>query len=309
MKFDFIKNRRIYFGISIAVIAIGLVFNLFLGTKLDIQFKGGTIVSYSFTGTIDREDAEKKIGDALGQNVNVQLSNNQVNNTKNLIVTVVDNSELSFDAQNKMTETLTAAYKDQNLTLTKTSTVDAAMGSEFFLKCIVAIILAFIFMIIYIGVRFRKIGGISAGFMSVVSLIHDVLIAYFTFVIFGIPLNDNFIAVALTILGYSINNTIVIYDRIRENRKLMGPKTTTGEVVNISINQSLTRSINTTFAVVLSLGSVTAVALIGGLESILSFALPMLVGVISGCYSSVVIAAPLWVLWKDHKDKKLQTTK
>ena len=127
---------------------------------------------------------------------------------------------------------------------------------------------------------------------------------YFTFVIFRLPIDDNFIAVVLMILGYSLNDTIVIYDRVRENRRLRGPKPDIAELVNDSINQTLGRTINTTLSTAIAIGTVLVVALIFHLPSVVTFALPMLIGIISGCYSTISIAGPLWVMWQKHKQKK-----
>ena len=175
------------------------------------------------------------------------------------------------------------------------------MSEQFFLKCLVAIVLASVFLLIYVAIRFRKIGGWSAGVMGLIALLHDVLVAYFVFVIFRIPLDDNFVAVVLSILGYSLNATIVIYDRVRENRRIMSSDATIGEVVNRSINQSMSRSVNTSLCVFVAIAVVTVLALANNLSSIVSFALPMMLGVLSGFYSSTFIAGPLWVLWKERK--------
>ena len=140
--------------------------------------------------------------------------------------------------------------------------------------------------------------------MAVVALFHDIVMVYGTFIIFRIPINDSFIAVVLTILGYSVNDTIVIYDRIRENKRLYTRSKSIGEIVNISINQTLTRSINTSVATIISMVVVCVVALVMGVESIISFAFPMIIGLICGAYSSICIASPLWVVWQNHKEKK-----
>ena len=117
------------------------------------------------------------------------------------------------------------------------------------------------------------------------------------------PINDNFIAVILTILGYSLNNTIIIYDRIRENRRTLGPKAKTSDLVNLSINQTLTRSIYTSLCTFVAIACVYVVGMAYGLSSVTTFALPMMVGVLVGCYSSVCITGPLYVMWRNHKDK------
>ena len=122
--------------------------------------------------------------------------------------------------------------------------------------------------------------------------------------VFNIPINDSFIAAALTILGFSINDTIVIYDRIRENKLLYGNKMPVEEIVNKSISQSFTRSLNTNICTLLSIVVVYIFACIQDIQSIKSFALPMIFGIISGCYSTICIAGPIWVSWQKHKKKK-----
>ncbi len=140
--------------------------------------------------------------------------------------------------------------------------------------------------------------------MAIVALIHDLTVVYGVFVLMRVPLNGNFIASLLTILGYSINDTVVIYDRVRENRRLYGNTMDFATLVNTSINQSLMRSIKTTVTTLLALGTVCVVSLVYGLDSIFTFAFPLIIGMISGVYSTVCIAGPLWVEWELHKKKK-----
>jgi preprotein translocase SecF subunit len=144
--------------------------------------------------------------------------------------------------------------------------------------------------------------------MSLVALFHDVLVAFFTFTIFQIPIGDTFVAVALAILGYSINDTIVIYDRIRENSR-GAKKMSIEDIVDKSISQSFTRSLNTNFAVFISLAILYVFAALNGLESIVSFALPMAIGSISGCYSTICIVGPLWTSWQKRKQTRILTAK
>ena len=153
---------------------------------------------------------------------------------------------------------------------------------------------------LYVWVRFKMMGGLSAGVMALIALLHDVLIVFFTCVIFKIPIGDSFVAVALSIIGYSINDTIVIYDRIRENNQTyVGFDIET--ITNLSITQSMMRSVMTNFAVIICVTIVYVLAFSNGIDSIQSFALPMAVGSISGCYSTICIAGPLWVMWKKRK--------
>ena len=150
--------------------------------------------------------------------------------------------------------------------------------------------------------RFKRIGGLSAGVMALVALSHDVLIVFFTCVLFKIPIGDSFVAVALIIIGYSVNDTIVIYDRIRENSK-SHPDVAVETITDLSITQSITRSVNTNIAVLISVSMIYILAVMNSIDSIQSFALPMAIGSISGCYSTICIAGPLWVMWKKHKAK------
>ena len=140
--------------------------------------------------------------------------------------------------------------------------------------------------------------GPSAGVMALIALYHDVTLVFFVFVVLRIPLNESLIAVVLSILGFSINDTIVIYDRIRENERIYKGSMTLPDLVDLSINQSLTRSINTSLCTFGAVAIAYIFAVVNGIESIQEFALPMMVGLISGSYSTICLAGPLWVSWK-----------
>ncbi len=314
---DFIKKSKIFFGISLGIMLVCLILNLFvLPTRVDIQFTGGTIIKYNYDGKVSSKKIEKTVNDTIKdikalkkEKIDYSYSENLANAADNKSSKIVSlqftgNKAVSVEDKGTITDALQTAYPDNGFAEESSTSVDASKGANFFFKCLVAVILAAVLMIFYVALRFKKIGGLSAGVMAVVALIHDLIIVYFTFAIFQMPLNDNFIAVVLMILGYSLNDTIVIYDRVRENRRKSGPKTTTAELVNTSINQCFTRTICTSITTIASILAVLIVALIFGIDSIISFALPMMIGLISGCYSSICIACPLWVLWKNHSDKK-----
>ena len=178
------------------------------------------------------------------------------------------------------------------------------MGFNFLLKCLAAVALASILMVVYVTIRFKKIGGLSAGMMALVALFHDIAMIYFLYVIFQMPIDSNFIAVVLMILGYSLNDTIVIYDRVREQRKLMGRRTDVGTVFNVSASKTMRRTIMTSVTTFTAILIVYILAYVFNIASVKGFALPMMIGVISGCYSSLCIAGPLWVMWQNHKAAK-----
>ncbi len=311
--FDYSKNAKRFALISAGIMLVGLLLTFILGVELDISFKGGTEIKFSYTGTLDSAALEKAVEKELGKEVEFKEATTYVNEDGKEKELHTATFYLSEDLDTKVTDgmqkKMVAAYKENELEHLSTNSLSATMGSQFFIKCLVAVALAALFLLIYVGFRFRKIGGISAGLFGILALIHDMAIAFFTFVIFGIPLNDNFVAVMLTILGYSLNDTIVIFDRVRENRKLMSGKTPINKIVNLSVSQSFTRTLNTAVATFVAIGTVTVLAIINGMDSILSFALPMTFGVISGFYSSVYLCAPLWSKWIEHKESREKTKK
>ena len=298
---NFVAKRKLYCSISIALLLVGVVFGLIFGIDLDIQFKGGTILTYSFDGQVDADAFADVVEEQLQSAVSIQESTDVVTGKNSFKVTLAETKSISSDELLALSAKLNETFAGNNIEPVSNNTVDPTIGKEFLARSLVAVAVASILMIIYVGLRFSTIGGWSAGVMAVVALLHDVAFVFITFVIFRMPLNDNFIAIVLTILGYSLNDTIVIYDRIRENKRLHGRKYTIGELVNLSINQSLTRSINTSVMSVLAMVVVLVVALIFNVESIVSFAFPMIIGMIAGVYSSVCIAGPLWVWWQERK--------
>lgn len=297
MKFDFIKTRKLCVIISLCIFAVGLLVNLIFGTNMDITFSGGTRVRYSYSGEVDMAAVETLAKDVLGEQAEATLQN--VDGTDVINITLPD--EISLETQKALDERLEKDLKDNKPVQVESNTLSATMGHQFFVKCLVAILLAALFLLVYVGFRFRRIGGLSAGAFALLALVHDLLICYFVFVIFRIDVDDNFVAVMLTILGYSLNDTIVIFDRIRENRK-RHKNMAVSEVVNLSVNQSFTRTLVTAVAVFIAIAVVVVVSLVLRMDSILSFAVPMLFGVVSGFYSSVFLSAPLWALWRERKE-------
>ncbi len=302
---DFIKHRKIYFTISAILLIFCIASTFIFGAKLDIQFKGGTLITYLYEGELDLNTFQSDASAAL-DGIGVKATTGTDFNTgkSNIQLSMLSNSGLTADKQILLTNTLTEKYADNNLELIESTDVSPSAGKEFFSKCIVAAVFAAIVLIIYIAVRFKNIGGWLAGVCAVAALLHDIIVVYGTFIVFGMEIDANFMAVVLTIFGYSINSTIVIYDRIRENQKLYGKKLSLGELTNLSVNQSMTRSINTNVTTVSAMIVISIVAMVYGVNSIISFSFPMTMGLISGAYSSTCIAGPLWVWLEDKKAGK-----
>ena len=302
-KFDYIKNRKIYFIISGIIVIFSILSTFIFGAKLDIQFKGGTLITYLYEGDIDSNafaaDAEEALG---GIQVKVTTGTDFNTGKNNIQLSLLSNSGLTADKQIVLNDALEEKYADNSLQMAESTDVSPSSGKEFFQKCIVAAVFAAIVLILYIAIRFKNIGGWLAGICAVIALFHDIIVVYGTFVIFGMEIDANFMAVILTILGYSINDTVVIYDRIRENSALYGKKQMSlAELVNLSVNQSFSRSLMTSITTCLALGVVCVISVIYRLDSIYTFAFPLLFGMVSGVYSTICIATPLWVDWKSKK--------
>ncbi|TWH83710.1 protein translocase subunit SecF [Sedimentibacter saalensis] len=294
----FYEKRKIFFALSAAIMIVGLVALFINGVNLSIQFKGGAIIKYSYTGEMDAEVAADKATEILNRNTEVQLTEDLATHSKKIVFNLSGNSGLDANDQDKFDAELKKAFPDAQLELSESNVVQPFIGKRFLTNGLIALGLTSLFIIIYVRFRFKKISGLSAGVIGLIALVHDVLVVFFIFVIFKMPINDSFIAVTLTIIGYSINDTIVIYDRIRENKPYFEKKTFE-ELVDTSINQSLSRSINTSITTGISILIVCILAFAYNIDSIKTFAIPMLVGVISGCYSTVCLAGPMLVMW--HK--------
>ncbi len=460
-EFDFIKNRKTFAIIAACVLLFGVIFNIIFGVKLDTNFKGGTIYTYSYSGDMDKDAVKSIAASVLGDEVSVSFSKeltgdaSQVTMTTNtipptvltysytagegaaqsvdaekaasiaaetigrdasaeiadgkLVITPSEGARIATSVEDKLTTALgegitgytftldssndvndvadrlktelvsnfgtklvyeykadsadqaalktafegvlgfsvtvtvdanektvtvvpadasesdgafseqsqtdlAAVLSDNGLTLKEarynsvklitSNSVKPTVGKGFFIKCLVAMVIGALIITIYISLRFRRIGGLSAAIFASFALVHDILISYFVYVVFRIPLDDNFIAVVLTILGYSINGTIVIYDRIRANEKKYGSTKTVSEIVNMSVNGSFTRNVFTSLSTLIAVVAICIIAKIKNLDSIISFAFPMCVGICAGFYSSLFLSSPLWALWRDHKLKK-----
>ena len=297
IRFDFIKSRKIWMAVYALIIVAGIVVFALFGANLSIDFKGGATFEYSFTGDIDLEKAEQIVEDALNKKVNVTESTGYTTNAKTLVVSLATDESVSVEAQENLETKLNETFKDNKIELSSSNSVSPSIASNFFLKCLVAVVLASLLVILYVGIRFRKIGGISAGIFALLALLLDCIMAFCVCIFFRLEIDSNFMSVILTTLGYSLNDTIVVYDRIRENTKLY-PEMGLRDRINLSINQSLGRTIKTTLATFLAIIAIVIVAEFFGLSTLRSFAIPMAVGILSGCVSSICLSSPLWYSWR-----------
>ncbi len=284
--FNIVNHRKIFFAISIIILLIGAVCFFVNGLNTDIDFTGGTAI-YVDLGTAYDEAAVRECVDAV-EGVTVS-SVQKTDDNGALVKTTAIDTEL----RTKVTDALKAKF--ENSTVMSVDNVSASVGQELWANAALSICIAAILMLIYITFRFEVLSGISA----VLALVHDMLMMIAIYAIFQFPVNTSFIAAILTILGYSINATIVIFDRIRENTRFL-KKETFGDVVNKSVWQSMGRSINTSITTLLTI----VMVYILGVPSIKDFALPLIIGIVAGTYSSIFIAGQFWVLFKGNKTVK-----
>lgn len=307
--FDVVGKKKLFYTFSIAVILLAVILSFVLGTNVAIEFKGGTIVTYSYSGSISDSAVAQAASDAVGQPCSAALGESLADGMQTVSLSFPSSKGMTAEVQSSLTDALNEKFADNSLTLYNSQDVNPATGKGFFGKCLVAVIVSAVIMILYIGFRFRKIGGWVAGCCSVIALIHDMCFVYACCVICRFDIDSNFMAVLLTILGYSINATIIIYDRIREDRALYGKEKSLDELVNMSVSQSFGRSLHTTVTTVVAMVSICIVALIAGVDSILSFAFPLVIGLLAGVYSSNCIAPTLWTVWQGAIDRKKANAK
>lgn len=308
-KINFVGNRKKYYTFSCVLVAVVLVFSVVFGVSMDIEFKGGAMVTMGYQGEADVNAVKSAAESTLGVSNTTVQTGNDISGNQTLTLTLPGTETLTTEDVDSLLTALNEQFPDNSFVQNEISNVDATIGNEFFIKSLVAVAAACVLILIYIAIRFRKIGGWPAGSMAIVALLHDMFVVFGAFVIFRIPLNGNFIAAMLTILGYSINDTVVIYDRIRENTALYGKKMPLPELVNLSINQSFSRSLMTSITTCVALGVVCIVAMVFQLESIFTFAMPLMFGMVSGVYSTMCIATQLWVDWKTRGKKTARLPK
>ena len=234
---DFAGKKKLWLIISLALFVVIAVFAVVRGVEVAIEFKGGTIISYEYNDDSDLTTIQSDIEDYLKTPVTIQAGENLSGDTKSVSISFSSDEGLSAERQSGLTALINEKFEKGDFKVLDSNDVNPSSGREFFIKCLIAAIVAAVLIIVYIGIRFKQISGWSAGVCAVIALLHDLIISFGVFVVLGFEINSNFIAVILTILGYSVNDTIVIYDRIRENRQLM-PKAGVAELVQAAHSRS-----------------------------------------------------------------------
>jgi SecD/SecF fusion protein len=301
--FDAVGNKKKFLiaPIVIATAAVSLMF--IIGLEVAIEFRGGTILNYTYEGELNTDTVKDVIEEQDVGTVTVKSGTAFGTDLSTITIEFASQQGLTADVQHSLSQTLEQTFAENNISPAGSQDVNPTMGRAFFLKCLVAVIFSFIVLMLYIALRFKNVGGWSSGFFAILALMINVAIVFAVFVFFRFPIDANFMAVVLTILCYSINDTIVVFDRIRENRVLHGKRINYNELVNKSVMQSITRSFNTTVTTSIAMLVICIVALITGISSMLSFAFPLLIGLLFGFVTSLFIAGPLWATWQSRKSK------
>ena len=307
MNFDFVGKRKIFFGISIVFIVVAIVSFFTKGFEQDIEFKGGTIIDIELAQEVNNTDIENIVKEVVpNEQPRVQKSE-QRDEAGNIVKSGVSISTSALEEEQKNTVITKIAEKygiediDSKATF---RTVKPTFGDEMKGRAITATVISLIVIILYIAFVFKKVGGISAAVTAFIKLVHDLIITLMVYSVFGLPLNTTFVAALLTILGYSIDDTVIIYDRIRENERVHR-KMAMPELINMSINQTLRRTLFTSLSVMVALALLYGFSVYYNVGSIQEFSLPLLIGMIAGTYSSIFVASNLWATWMMHaKNKK-----
>jgi preprotein translocase subunit SecF len=305
-RYDFVKNKKYAFIFSTAIFLFFAVMLYINGVTLDISFKGGTRISIETVGEVDPNKAGELIEQAIGKKVSASVlktySAHEGQHEVNMLrIDIAGNEPLTPQEEEKVKEIISANFDVKlDSSLNENVSIAPTIGYESLRKAGLAVLVSIILILFFIAWRFSVLSGFSAAVSAIIALMHDVGVMFGVYITFKLPLNDIFIATALTVIGYSINDTVVVYDRIRENTKLM-KKSTLDEIVNVSIHQSLSRSINTMVTTLICLVVLFIYSNANNIGSLQDFSFSLLIGVITGVYSTLFIASPLWLVWKQRR--------
>jgi len=289
-----IENRKKYFILSLLIICIGfaaMLLNANAGKgalNWDVEFTGGTSMEIDMGGEYDGAELEGIIKEITGQ-TSPQIQ--QIMGTNGIEIKL---QSIDSPTRAALIAAVQKAYPSAELK--EANDISGTVSGEMQQAAIKATVIAAVAMLLYISIRFRDL---RAGGSAILALIHDVLVVLAAYAVFRIPVNNTFIAVLLTILGYSVNSTIVIFDRVRENKENFRPNQM-AERINKSVSQTLARSINTSLTTLFTVGAIYVL----GVSSIKEFALPMMVGIIAGAYSSICISGSIWYTLLPKREKE-----
>ena len=300
---DFLKHRYLFIIFSLVIIIGGITYGLITGYEYDIDFKGGTKIEVDLKENFDNNEIASIVSNITGQNPLVQKLSSGDSTVS------ITSDVMSEEQSQKVVEALKERYP--NMDEPSTRNVQPSYGKELLESALLAVVVAIIIILLYITIRF-KVLGFTAAVTATLSLVHDALFIIAIYGIFKLPINTSFVAVILTIIGYSINDTIIIYDRIRENNRKVVKATDEKDIINQSISQTMIRTVYTSLTTIIVILIVYIFALINHQQVLIEFSLPLTIGILVGTYSSIFIASSLWYMLdgvvakisSNKKDKK-----
>lgn len=285
-------KRKVFFTISAILVAVSIIFLIINGLNFGIDFTGGTTLQFDLGKTKYTAAVENELRDIVKKEAEVKdITIQKIGDNGASIKTV----ELTNEKTDAIIEAVKAKYNLEQKAVLANEKVSGTVSGRLIGDSFKAILLAVILMLIYISIRF----DFQSGTCAVLALVHDIMIMLGFYAIFGLTVNTGFIAAVLTILGYSINATIIVFDRVRENRRIM-KKASANDMADDAISRSYFRAINSSITTLLTIGTLYVM----GVDSIKEFALPIIVGVVAGTYSSLFVATPFWAWWKSPSKKK-----
>ncbi len=285
---NILKWKNIYFIVSAVIIVAGLVaYFAFGGLNFGLDFTGGTEIRMKIGQEFNNDDISAIVQEKAGVSSVIQKAgDNEVS---------IKTEEIDTEKRDAIVDAVKEKYALDDSSLQEATNVSASASLKLLTDALKALLIAVLCMLVYITIRFDFRSGLAA----IIGLLHNVLVLLAVYAITRMQINSSFVAAVLTIVGYSINNTIIIFDKIRENRKL-NRRVPFEEVSNTALNQVMARTINASITTLITI----VVLFIMGIDSIREFSLPIIIGVLVGTYSSICIATPMWVVLSDKLKKR-----
>ena len=285
LKCDFLKHKNIILFVSVLIVVAGLIYGFATGYVFDIDFKGGTRIQVDLNEEYNNSDVSDIVEQVCGQTPEVQ-STSSGNNSVTITTQTISEEEAS-----NIISALNEKYTNMGEATTKN--VQASYGQELINTAIISVVVSIVLLLVYIAIRFKTL-GYTAALSAVLGLMFDVCFLFAVYGVFKFPINSTFIAVILTIIGYSINDTIIVYDRVRENKRIVTKSNDIKEVINTSVSQTLRRTIMTSLTTLVAIGIVLIFSVIYDQETLKQFSIPLSIGIAEGTFSSIFIATALW---------------
>lgn len=295
LKCDFLKHKNIILCVSVLIVVAGLIYGFATGYTFDIDFKGGTRIQVDLNEEYNNSDVSDIVEQVCGQTPEVQ-STSSGNNSVTITTQTISEEEAS-----NIISALNEKYTNMGEATTKN--VQASYGQELINTAIISVVVSIVLLLVYIAIRFKTL-GYTAALSAVLGLMFDVCFLFAVYGVFKFPINSTFIAVILTIIGYSINDTIIVYDRVRENKRIVTKSNDIKEVINTSVSQTLRRTVMTSLTTLVAIGIVLIFSVIYDQETLKQFSIPLSIGIAEGSFSSIFIATALWYSFDKFLNKR-----